>query len=169
MIFTSKICFQLSVLLMVACLVMSGCDYKRKEDIEKKYQKVLWGDEIDTVDYVQGIISLFHLDIFNWLVQELIEIVGLIPVQLVEELGDDPISILINLIENEGELDTGSGLKIRGGIATYKCKGCTDNCCFYDCGNWLDIPCSTCSKERCGQTCVSLPNSHQPYLAIGEI
>eukprot|EP01026_Neomeris_dumetosa_P046298 TRINITY_DN393_c1_g1_i2.p2 TRINITY_DN393_c1_g1~~TRINITY_DN393_c1_g1_i2.p2 ORF type:complete len:168 (-),score=19.03 TRINITY_DN393_c1_g1_i2:66-569(-) len=164
---STKVFVKMSTLLMVACLVLSKCDYTRKEDIEKKYKTVLWAEEIDTLDYLDGLESLFSLDVFDWLQESLVDILGSLPTSLVEDLGNDPISVIINLVKDQGVMDLGVGVTLTGGIATYRCFGCTDNCCFYDCGKW--IPCTGCSKSKCGETCVQLPNSHQPYIAIGEL
>eukprot|EP01026_Neomeris_dumetosa_P042624 TRINITY_DN3557_c1_g3_i6.p3 TRINITY_DN3557_c1_g3~~TRINITY_DN3557_c1_g3_i6.p3 ORF type:complete len:168 (-),score=18.60 TRINITY_DN3557_c1_g3_i6:391-894(-) len=167
MISVSKFFIFCLVSLMVACLVLSGCDERKKEDIEKKYKTVLWADKIDTLDWVDGLKSLFNEDVFDWLKEQLIEVMDSLPQKLIEDLGDDPVSIILNLVESEGQMDLGVGLILVGGIATYNCEACTNNCCFYSCGQFL--PCFNCSKSKCGQSCIPLPNNHQPYIAIGKV
>jgi hypothetical protein len=56
-----------------------------------------------------------------------------------------------SLCSQSVRIPTGANLEMK--------RSCTNNCCKWSCGQPFGVPCTGCSKSRCGESCVELPDT----------
>eukprot|EP00929_Paragymnodinium_shiwhaense_P057629 TRINITY_DN28853_c0_g1_i1.p1 TRINITY_DN28853_c0_g1~~TRINITY_DN28853_c0_g1_i1.p1 ORF type:complete len:255 (+),score=18.58 TRINITY_DN28853_c0_g1_i1:66-830(+) len=129
---------------------------KVRRDKEKDCSAVIYGDEIEHVDYIKLNLS-GTIDIFGGgggaatsaFLQE----------KLKDQARAVGLDVVRKLIVDGDSMPLGNG-ELTGGVLSYNHKGWSYKCCTWGC-KWL--VCSCCCK-RCGKHTWPLPNTHQPHL-----
>jgi hypothetical protein len=149
----------LFAVLFCVCLIQTSetatsCDRSEKAEVEAKYDRVAWGDEVDWKDYLKLGGSLladillhrpkYTFKFFKSLLKDQIEALG-------------GLKEVIHLLFEGHELKV-SGGTLKGGILTYKCTATTYKCCFRKF--------KPCCCEECGTHTWKLPHSHQAYIGF---
>lgn len=164
------------VLLFIAFLacvattgVNAGCNRDSKATLLEKYNnRVSFGKEITWKDYATltaaavadayGCSSACTQAVINSVIASLGDTVK----TQVQSIGTDAI---LKLILNGGSINT-KNARIDAGILTFKCTIEDNKCCKWKCKGNFGIPCTGCSRSRCGYYSRPDINKQLPYVAI---
>lgn len=167
-----KILFFIIVAFVAITGVNAGCNRDSKATLLEKYDyRVSFGKEITWKDYATITVAAVA-DAFGCSSTCTTAVIDSILASLENTVKEQVKSIgmetLLQLISTRGYIET-ENARIDAGILTFQCTIEDNKCCVWPCKQrvlGVRVPCTGCSRSRCGYTSRPDINKQLPYIAI---